>query len=359
MPDHTHKTGGQSPVDPSPEGRPLPAFPAEAAFENAAEATGAASAGEAENEPASSLEPRLPFARPPSAELTIRQGDLVLLLLEDGRRLTVQAGAGPGGRRLKGTHFGQVDLEALVGLKYGHSIRTSTDHVMYLIRPTLQDHIFSLKRSTQIIYPKDIGVILMKLGLREGSRVLECGTGSASLTASMAWMVGPRGHVFSYDREPLFQKNARVNLARMGLIDRVTLRLREIGAEPFDDDPIDAAFLDVREPPALLDAVGRVLPPGGVLGMLVPTTNQICAVLEALENRPYVDTEVLETSFRRYKVNASRLRPEDRMIGHTGYLLFTRRIEPDPDFTPVPRNKRARRIAAQRAAAAEGEPGSR
>jgi tRNA (adenine57-N1/adenine58-N1)-methyltransferase len=272
-----------------------------------------------------------PDGEPPG--IRIQDGDLVMMLLEDGKRLTVKAGQGR-----RGTHFGDVNLQALVGMEFGRATHTNTGSPVYLLRLSLQDHIMSLKRITQIIYPKDIGTILLKLGIGQGSRVLECGTGSGALTMSMAWMVGPTGKIYSYEREKPHMERARYNLARVNLLDRVELKQRDMADGSFDEVGVDAAFLDVREPPDVLPKVTRCLSPGGVLGFLVPTANQVSDVLRALETAPYCDTEVMETLFRKYKVNANRFRPEDRMIGHTGYLIFTRRIVPLPDYSPnIPR----------------------
>ncbi len=269
----------------------------------------------------------------------VREGDMVILFGEDGRRIAARAGEGR-----KGTHFGEVDMATVVGVLYGRAIETNLGRPVYVLPMTLQDHIQALKRRTQIIYPKDLGTILVKLGIGNGSRVLECGTGSGALTTALAWMVGPAGRVYTYEREAAFSERAAYNLRRSRLIDRVELKIRDLETAGVDECDVDAVFLDVREPPAILEVVTRALVPGGVLGVLVPTANQVSQVIEALQGAPYVDVEVLETFERKYKVNAQRLRPEDRMIGHTGYLLFARRVIPAENFRPVLRH-RANQVA--------------
>jgi len=276
---------------------------------------------------------------PRAPENTIRPGDMVILFTEDGRRIPARAGEGK-----KGTHFGEVSMASVVGLPYGHAVHTNLERPVYVLPMTLQDHILSLKRRTQIIYPKDIGTILVKLGVGHGSRVLECGTGSGSLTTALAWAVGPSGMVYSYEREAAFSERAAYNLRRAGMMERVVLKVRDLEVEGVDERNVDAGFLDVREPPRVLDRMTEALAPGAVLGVLVPTTNQVSQLLDAFTQAPYVDIEVLETFVRQYKVNAQRLRPEDRMIGHTGYLVFARRIVPAEDFKPVPR-RRANQVA--------------
>lgn len=257
--------------------------------------------------------------------LLIGPSSWVILLFEDGKKLTVKPGLGN-----KGTHFGQVDLTTLEQKTYGQMILTSTGHPVYLLKPTLQDHIMTLKRITQIIYPKDIGTILLKLGISQGSTVLECGTGSGSLTTALAWMVGDEGKVYTYERDPLFSKRAKENLDKIGLLNRVEMKIRDVSLLGFEEKNVEAAFLDVREPTDLLPQITASLAPGGVLGILVPTTNQIVETLNSLSNAPYTDTEIMETFFRKYKNNPNRLRPEDRMVGHTGFLIFTRRVSVPP-----------------------------
>ncbi|MFM7202325.1 MAG: tRNA (adenine-N1)-methyltransferase [Myxococcota bacterium] len=298
------------------------------------------------------LAPGEPLPDPRPVGLYIREQDWVIVQTADGKKLSVRAGQGS-----RGTHVGELDLKPLVGMRYGTAARTRQGIPVMLMRPTLQDHIMTLKRITQIIYPKDIGTILLKLGIGEGSRVLECGTGSGALTMALAWMVGSSGKVHSYEREKLHHERAASNLLRVGLMDRVVLQHRDMGlpGAQFDERGMEAGFLDVREPTELLGPMTEALAPGAVLGFLVPTANQVSDVLQALQNAPYIDTEVMETFFRKYKVNAARLRPEDRMIGHSGYLIFTRRIEPVADFVPpVPTRKKKNGAAETVADAAAG-----
>lgn len=312
--------GLEPPGTPSPQAEPSPPLELEAV--PATEGTSAAGIEE----------PSSPMQLP---KLRIQDGDFVVLLMPDGRKLTVRAGHGS-----RGTHYGELDLAPLVGLEYGTAARTRMGQPIYLLRPTLQDHLMTVKRITQIIYPKEVGVILLKLGLRHGSTVIECGTGSGALTIAFAWQVGPTGRVYTYEKEKAHHERARYNLARLNFLDRVTMAHRDAIAEGFDVKGAEAVFLDVREPQELLQKALDALAPGGIIGFLVPTMNQVSDVLRALETQPCIDTEVSETFFRRFKVNANRLRPEDRMVAHTGFLIFSRKIEVVPDYLPpVPARK--------------------
>ena len=149
-----------------------------------------------------------------------------------------------------------------------------------MIEPSTDDLIRDLKRTSQIIYPKDSGFILMKLSVQPGQTVLEAGTGSGGMTTVLAQTVGPTGHVYSYDVRQDMQRRARRNLERLGLADRVTLKLRDI-AEGFDETDADAFFLDVPNPWDYTGQVRRALKGGGFFGSILPTANQVSTLLSA------------------------------------------------------------------------------
>ncbi len=250
-----------------------------------------------------------------------KEGDRVLLLSRRGRHFYVKLRRGD---RFY-THKGVIEHDELIGTPYGQAIRTHLDEPYYLMRPSIHDELMSLKRVTQIIYPKEIGQILLKLDVCSGRRVIEAGTGSGALTMALAHAVQPQGKVYSYEARPEMLQVARTNLARVGLGDLVEFVERDIGLG-FVHSEADALFLDVREPWAYLEQVSAALADGGHLGALVPTTNQIVTLLQALGQHPFIAIEVLEILLRRYKPVPGRLRPEDTMVGHTGYLLFARKV---------------------------------
>ncbi|QJA06738.1 tRNA (adenine-N1)-methyltransferase [Thermosulfurimonas marina] len=250
----------------------------------------------------------------------IREGDLLLLLAPGGHTYLLPAEA-----REFHTHRDAVDLGAFLGRPWGSRILGRKGLPFYALRPTLYDHLMKVRRATQIIYPKEIGLILLKLDVRPGKTILECGTGSGALTLALAAAVGPEGRVITYEKEARFRKVARENLARAGLLERVIFR--EGVREDFGEKEADALFLDVREPWELLPAAWKALKGGAPFGALVPTVNQVSRLLEALEGLPFVALEVQEILERFYKVNPERLRPEDRMVAHTGYLIFARKVQ--------------------------------
>jgi len=221
------------------------------------------------------------------------------------------------------THRGILFHDDLLGKPWGTQVYTHQGRVYLLVQPSLGDILRDLKRNTQIMYPKDIGFILVSMGIGPGVQVVEAGTGSGALTIALAWAVGPQGHVTSYEIRPDAQKLARKNLERLGLEDRVTLKIRDI-ADGFDEQAVDALFLDVQNPQDYIGQARQALKPGGYFGSLLPTTNQVSRLLSALYQHRFAFQEVCEVILRYYKPVADRLRPTDRMVAHTGYLIFAR-----------------------------------
>jgi len=246
--------------------------------------------------------------------------DLVLILSPEGKRFLVRIEP-----KKFSTHHGEINLEALTQISPGNVIYTHKNIPFITTRPTLYDLIFHIKRITQIIYPKELGYILIRLGIRPGSKVIECGTGSGALTLTLAWWVRPNGRVYSYEKEERFIKVCLENLNYAGLKEWVELKHKDIG-NGFDEKNVDAVFLDVKTPWMYFRHAWEALKGGCILGILVPTTNQITESLKFLNNNGFKDIEVIEILLRRYKTVAERLRPEDRMVAHTGYLIFARKV---------------------------------
>ncbi len=221
------------------------------------------------------------------------------------------------------THRGRIRFDELIGQPWGSQVFTHTGSVYFLLQPGLTDILKETRRNTQIMYPKDIGYLLLKMGIGPGVTVLEAGTGSGALTTALAWAVGPHGAVFSYEIRPEMHNLARKNLEKLGLLDRVVFKLRDI-ADGFDEQNVDALFLDLPNAYDFLAQARQALKPGGFFGAILPTTNQVARLLQALYDHHYAFVEVCEVMLRFYKPVPERLRPTDRMVAHTGYLCFAR-----------------------------------
>jgi tRNA (adenine57-N1/adenine58-N1)-methyltransferase len=221
------------------------------------------------------------------------------------------------------SHRGIIHYDELIGQPWGSQIFTHTGKSYFLLQPSLADLLQETKRNTQIMYPKDIGYILVTMGIGPGMQVLEAGTGSGAFTTALAWSVGPQGRVYSYEARSEMQNLARKNLERLGLLERVELKLGDI-ADGFAESNVDALFLDVPNPYDYLTQVRAALKPGGHFGSILPTTNQVSKLLNSLYQNNFAFSDVCEVILRYYKPVPDRLRPTDRMIAHTGYLIFAR-----------------------------------
>jgi len=254
---------------------------------------------------------------------TAQEGEPVLLEGSDGKRFLIKLQPGAQFH----THRGVVDHDQIIGRPLGRKIVSHLGHPFAVLKPSVHDLLMTLKRVSQIVYPKDIGLILLKLSVGSGSRVVEAGTGSGALTLALAHSVRPDGQVYSYDAREDMLNVAAKNLANVGLADGVTLIQRDI-SEGFSQEGVDSLFLDVREPWDYLSQACDALADGGFFGAIVPTTNQVSDLLVGMRGHPFSSIEVVELLLRKYKPVAARLRPQDRMVAHTGYLVFARKIAP-------------------------------
>lgn len=223
------------------------------------------------------------------------------------------------------THRGVIKHDEIIGKLWGSQVFSHNGHPFFLLQPALADLLRSIPRNTQILYPKEIGFILVTMGIGEGMHVLEAGTGSGALSAAFAYALGKEGHLTTYEVRPEMQQMAIKNLTRLGLSERVTFKAGDI-ADGFSETGVDAVFLDVPNPYDYMLKVKAALKMGGFFGCILPTTNQVTIQLRELRRCQFAFIEVCEIMLRYFKPEPERLRPTDRMVAHTGYLIFARPV---------------------------------
>ncbi len=223
------------------------------------------------------------------------------------------------------THRGILKHDDLIGKPWGSQVHSHMGSPFFLFQPALGDLLRSLPRNTQILYPKDIGFILVNMGIGPGTHVLEAGTGSGSLTSAFAYAVGSTGQVTTYEARQDMQNMAMKNLDRLGLSERVNFKLGNVEAG-FTETGVDALFLDLPNPFDYIPQVRSALKLGGFFGSILPTTNQVTTLIRELRRSTFAFIEVLEIIMRYYKPEPDRLRPTDRMVAHTGFLIFARPV---------------------------------
>lgn len=224
------------------------------------------------------------------------------------------------------THLGIIDISATIGMEYGSAVRTTEGKLVFLIEPTIHDFIMKSERRTQIVYPKDFGFIAARTGLQNGSKVLEIGTGSAALATFMASIVKPDGHIHSFDVNSEFMEIARRNLEKAGMEKYVTLHHHD-PHQGLDIREADVAIVDLGDPWTVLNPVHDALKGSGAFVAICPTMNQIEKTATELKRTGYADIDCIELLIRNMEAREGMTRPSMRMIGHTTYLVFARKVQ--------------------------------
>lgn len=253
----------------------------------------------------------------------IKEGDYVLLYCDSKRKWVIQVSSN---ERFH-THKGIIDLKDVVGQSYGDCIDSTLKNKFWIIKPNFCDFISVFKRPTQIIYPKDAGLIILKLGITPGKKIIEAGTGSGSLTAIMAQMVKPDGHVFTYDMSNKFLEAAKRNISKINASDYVTF-INSDARKGFGKSDCDAVVLDLADPWNVVPHAYNSLKGGCTMASFSPTINQVEKTTISLRENGFISVESCECFLREMHIEEGKSRPISRMIGHTGYLTFARKINP-------------------------------
>jgi tRNA (adenine57-N1/adenine58-N1)-methyltransferase len=270
-----------------------------------------------------------PFRVGDRVQLTGPKGKLNTITLEPGKEFH--------------THRGILAHDDVIGLPDGSVVANNVGVEHLALRPLLSDFVMSMPRGAAIIYPKDAAQIIAQADIFPGATVVEAGVGSGALSLWLLRAIGPTGRLASFERREEFADVARGNVATFLGYDpknwSVTLGdLAEALPTTMDDGSVDRVVLDMLAPWECLDAVSAALKPGGVLLCYVATVTQLSRVAEAIRGSGlYTNPDSNETMVRGWHVEGLAVRPDHRMIGHTGFLITARRLAPD---TVLPELKR-------------------
>jgi tRNA (adenine57-N1/adenine58-N1)-methyltransferase len=220
------------------------------------------------------------------------------------------------------THAGIVAHDDIIGRPEGSTVTGSTGRNFLVLRPTLADVILKMPRGAQVIYPKDLGAILLAADIGPGQTVLEAGVGSGAL--SMA-VLRAGATVVGYEIREDFANRARTNVAEfLGPDADYRVEIRDV-SEGITETGLDRILLDLPEPWAVVPHAQRALRAGGILLSYLPTINQTAQLRAALDVGPFCLAETVEILRRTWHVEARSVRPDHRMVGHTGFLTTARR----------------------------------
>jgi len=223
------------------------------------------------------------------------------------------------------THKGFIKTDDIIGLPQGSEVKSSLGETFWVLKPTTHDFIMHSARRTQIMYPKDIGLIILKLSLSSGKKVLEIGTGSGAMTVAAATAVKPDGRVHTYEARGEFADMAERNLRRAAVADYVTIHRSDANLG-IDGEDFDAAIIDVGDPWPLIPLVHKALSGGAPLVSFSPTMNQVERSTELLWKSGFVNVHTLECFIREIRAERGKTRPATIMVGHTGYVTFAQKV---------------------------------
>ena len=248
-------------------------------------------------------------------------GERALLVDKRGRRYLVTLKSGDSFH----SHQGHVPHDSIIGAAEGVRIVTSNGAPLVAFRPSYAEFVLKMPRGAQVIYPKDIGLILIEADIYPGATVLEAGSGSGALTIALARAVGSGGRVISYELREDFHARARSNIeAFLGKVpDQVDLRLGDVTAGPTERG-IDRIVLDLPEPWGVVPVATESLRPGAIWCSYVPTVGQVSETVETLRSAGFAEITTREILVRTWHVEGRSVRPDHRMVGHTGFVTTAR-----------------------------------
>ncbi len=257
----------------------------------------------------------------------IAAGDLVVVIDSKDRRYLVQMAEGGEFH----THAGITLHDAMIGLPEGSTVHSNTGARYTILRPTLAEFVLSMPRGAQVIYPKDLGPILVQADIFPGARVLEAGVGSGALSMTL---LRAGAVVTGYEVRADFTKVARRNVERFLGPDQPYAVHEHDVYEGIDEVDLDRIVLDLPEPWRVLKHAEQALHRGGVLCSYLPTIGQVMALHEGLERSAFGHGHTIEVLERSWHVRGQSVRPDHRMVAHTGFLTTARLLSPGEEPNP-------------------------
>ncbi|MFN2526955.1 MAG: tRNA (adenine-N1)-methyltransferase [Actinomycetota bacterium] len=260
------------------------------------------------------------------SERPLSAGERVLLIDGRGRRYLVTLRTG----KQFHSHLGAVEHDELIGRLEGSSVRSSGGQSLFAWRPTLADYVLKMQRGAQVIYPKDVALILVYADIFPGAHVIEAGSGSGSLTLALARAVGENGSVISYEIREDHHQQAVANIeawyqALGGKPENLQLRVGDVFAE-VAATRIDRVVLDLPEPWRAVGTTTEALVAGGILCCYVPTIPQVSQTVEAMRAGGFGMIQTFEGLVRTWNVDGASVRPDHRMVAHTGFIITARKL---------------------------------
>ena len=256
----------------------------------------------------------------------IKENDLIFLILDQRRRWLIPVKSGGSFH----THKGIIEFDDIIGQSYGTVVFSKPyeqqGYKFFVLKPLPSDYVVHMARKTQIIYPEDAGLIILYTGIGPGSIVIEAGCGSGALSCILGNFVRPSGHVYSYDIRQKSLKRAKINVEQANLQDFISIQYGDILIDELSHVNVDSIVLDMPQPWKAIPRVKNYLKLSGTLVSFSPTIEQVKKTTESLRRNDFFEVNTYELIKRKIQVKENATRPEIRMIGHTGYLTFGRKI---------------------------------
>lgn len=233
--------------------------------------------------------------------------------LEPGKKISIR-----GGRILS---------EEVIGREEGSVVRSSLNEPFLVFRPSLAQLVPNLPRMAQVIYPKDIGPILVWADIFPGAKVVEAGVGPGALTIAVLRSIGPEGRLVSYEIREDFARMAKQNVSSYhGSADQWILKIGDV-SQQLEETDVDRLLLDLPEPWHVIDKGWQALRPGGIVLSYLPTVIQVKTLVDSLRDHGgFARIETMECLMRFWHIKGQSMRPEHRMVAHTGFITVARRI---------------------------------